>query len=325
MGTTFNQGSSANYTNDNRQQTADALFTENNITTSDNNIIDISDLSINELWHLQYEQEKSFANLIKKADPFSLERGILMKNGYETINKLMKMRSSKEGKILSSYGASDSYGKLVEKIVRKSLRKKSECLFFEAGVGTGKIITAIANIKNVCAIGCDVYVDRDFIRSDLTVYECTIYEALEKLEDNSIDVFYWNDVMEHIPEDEIESYIEILASKMNIGGVIITITPNRLKGPCDITSHFEPHGTIAKGFHFHEYTFYEIITLFKKYDIKSSYGFLGYARKGWYILGSSKVIDKIKFVLEKAIAKFPYLLRKILITIMGCDVSILKK
>ncbi|MDR2537498.1 MAG: hypothetical protein LBC46_04245 [Treponema sp.] len=282
-------------------------------------------MSIDELWHLHYEQEKSFANLIKESKPFSLERSILMKNGYETINKIMKMRSGKEGKILSSYGASDSYIKLVEKIVRNSLRQKRKCLFFEAGVGTGKIITSIANIENVCAIGCDVFVDRNFINSDLTVYECTIYEALRKLDDNSIDVFYWNDVMEHIPEDEIESYIKILASKMDIGGVVITITPNRLKGPCDITSHFEPRGTIAKGFHFHEYTFCEIITLFKKYNIKSSYGFLGYAGKGWYILGSSKVIDKIKFVGEKISVKFPYLFKKILITIIGCDVSILKK
>jgi hypothetical protein len=301
------------------------LFTENNITTFDNKVINISNLSINELWHLQYEQEKPFANLIKESKPFSRERSILMRNGYETINKIRKIRSSKEGKILSSYGSSKSYGKLVEKIVRNSLRQKGKCLFFEAGIGTGKIIASIANIKNVCAIGCDVYIDRNLINSDLTVYECTIYEALKKLDDNSIDVFYWNDVMEHIPGDEIESHIKILASKMDIGGMIITITPNRLKGPCDITSHFEPHGTIAKEFHFHEYTFYEIITLFKRCNITSGYGFLGYAKKGWYILGSSKVIDKIKFFGEKAVVKFPYLLRKILITIIGCDVSILKK
>jgi hypothetical protein len=281
-------------------------------------------LSINELWLLHYEQEKSFAKLIRESKPFSHERSILLKNGYETITKIEKMRTSKEGKILSSYGASDSYIKFVEKFVRKTLRRKDKCLFFEAGVGTGKIITSIANIKNVCAMGCDVHVDRNFINSDLTVYECTIYEALEKLGDNSVDVFYWNDVMEHIPEDEIEDHIKLLTSKMNIGGIIITITPNRLKGPCDVTAHFEPRGTIAKGFHFHEYTFHEIITLFKKYNIKNSYGFLGYAKKGWYILGSSKVIDTIKFAGEKISVKFPYLLKKILITIIGCDVSILK-
>jgi hypothetical protein len=312
-------------TADSRQQTAGVLSTENNITTFDGKTIDIFDLGINELWHLHYEQEKSFANLIRKSKPFSFERSILMRNGYETINKIMKMRTTREGEKLGSYGASDSYSKLVEKIVRKSLQQKGKCLFFEAGVGTGKIITPIANIKNVYAIGCDVYIDKDFINSDLTVYECTIYEALEKFNDNTIDVFYWNDVMEHIPEDEIEDHIKILVSKMNIGGIIITITPNRLKGPCDITAHFEPRGTIAKGFHFHEYTFCEIVTLFKKYNIKSCYGFLGYAKKGWYILGSSKVIDKIKFVGEKIAVKFPYLLRKIWITIMGCDVSILRK
>jgi len=138
-------------------------------------------------------------------------------------------------------------------------------------------------------------------------------------------VFYWNDVMEHIPEDEIEEYIKVLSQKMDTDGIIITITPNRLKGPCDITAHFEPHGTVAKGFHFHEYTFDEILTIFQKYGIKSEYGFFGYAGKGWYILSSPKYIDRIKLLIEKKVKNLPYKIKKILLVIMGCDTSILKK
>jgi hypothetical protein len=248
-----------------------------------------------------------------------------MKSGYETISKISIERYKKEGKQLNSFGASDSYIKLVEKIIRNVLHRKNKCLFFEAGVGTGKIITAVAKLKNVTAMGCDVYIDINFIDSGLTIYEGTIYEALLKLPDNSIDVFYWNDVLEHIPEDEIAEHIELLAQKMSGGGVIVTITPNRLKGPCDITGHFEPHGTIARGFHFHEYTFGEILILFQKHGINSGYGFLGYAKNGWYILGPEGIIDKMKLLTEKAAVIFPYIIKKILVTVMGCDVSILKK
>ncbi|MCL2704804.1 MAG: hypothetical protein FWE72_01165 [Spirochaetaceae bacterium] len=295
------------------------------ITLFNGKEIDISGLTINQLWELHYEQEKAFADLIKKAKPFSPERAALMKKGYETIHKIMIVRSNKAGKEKDSYGAKDLYIKLAEKIVKKIITQKGKCLFFEAGVGTGKILNHIASLENVTAIGCDVFIDKKIINSGLLVHECTIHEALLKLDNNSINVFYWNDVMEHIPEDEIEEYIKVLSQKMDTDGIIITITPNRLKGPCDITAHFEPHGTVAKGFHFHEYTFDEILTIFQKYGIKSEYGFFGYAGKGWYILSSPKYIDRIKLLIEKKVKNLPYKIKKILLVIMGCDTSILKK
>jgi len=295
------------------------------ITLFDGKKMDISGLTVDQLWTLHYEQEKAFADLIKNEKPFSVERAAIMKNGYETIHKIMTIRNNKKGKELNSYGAKDLYVKLVEKIVKKVIVQKGKCLFFEAGVGTGKIISHIANLENVNAIGCDVFVDEKLANTRLLVYECTIYDALLKLDNNSINVFYWNDVMEHIPEDEIEEYIKLLSQKMDIDGIVVTITPNKLKGPCDITAYFEPKGTVAKGFHFHEYTFYEILTMFQRYSIKSEYGFWGYAGKGWYILGSSKYIDKIKLFVEKKVKNFPYKIKKLLLVMMGCDTSILKK
>jgi hypothetical protein len=295
------------------------------ITTFDNKIVDISKLTIDELWFLHYEQEKSFADLIKKTKPFSIERAKLMNKGYETINRIMIMRSSKKGKKLESYGAMDAYAQLVKKMVRKVLNKKEKCFFFEAGVGSGKVIKDIAILPNVIAAGCDVYVDKNYISSDLKIYECTIYDALLKLDNNSIDVFYWNDVIEHIPEDEIEEYIKLLSVKMAIGGIIITITPNRLGGPYDITRYFKPIGSTAEGFHFHEYTFQEILTLFYKYNIVSAYGIFGFVRRYWYILSSAWIIDKIKLFGEKLSGYSPLRLKKYWVVLMGCDTSILKK
>ena len=297
---------------------------ENQITTSDGKIIDISGYSAKELWQLHYEQEKSFANLIRQAEPFSLERAKLMNTGYETIIKIMNVRNAKPEEILQSYDARDCYIILVKRMIEKILKKKGKCLFFEAGVGNGKIMKGVASLPNVSVIGCDIFLERNNIDTHLNVYECTIYEALSKLDDNVIDVFYWNDVLEHIPEDEAEEHINLLSKKIAHGGIIITITPNRLKGPSDITNHFEPRGSVAQGFHFHEYTFHEILEMFKKKKIVSVYSILGNMGKGWFILGPVWM-DRIKLFIEKIATKFPYKIKEKILDIMGSDVTIMKK
>lgn len=305
-------------------QNIQASTTENDILTFDNRIINISRMSISELWSLHYEQEKAFANLIRESKPFSVERAQLMKKGYGTINKIETSRTNKEGRQLESFGSVRHYAKLIKKLLRDILNKKGNCMFLEAGIGTGKIIKEIAVLPNVNVMGCDTYIDRSYISANINVFECTIYEFLNKLEDNSIDVFYWNDVMEHIPEDEIKEHIKLLHKKMAPGGLIITITPNRLKGPCDITWHFEPHGTIAKGFHFHEYTFQEVLNIFKEYNLVSAYSILGYTKKGWYVL-MPVCADKIKLFIEKIAAVLPYIIKRPVVAVAGCDVSIIEK
>jgi hypothetical protein len=73
--------------------------------------------------------------------------------------------------------------------------QKKTCVFFEAGIGTGKLLKTIVDLNGgeggvIYAIGCDVFIDPDFIDSGFKVYEGTLYETLQKLDDNSIDVFY---------------------------------------------------------------------------------------------------------------------------------------
>ena len=140
-----------------------------NIVTFDGKIVKISTLTVNELWHLGYEQEKGFADLIRQSKPFSPKRAMLMKNGYETINKIIIVRKNKEGKHLESYGATYAYIKLIKKIIKIILTKKKRCIFFEAGVGTGKIINEIVTLPNVIAVGCDTYIDRNYINPDLNI------------------------------------------------------------------------------------------------------------------------------------------------------------
>ena len=296
------------------------------ITTSKNETLDISNYDYKQLLRLKYDEELAYADMIMETEPFSVERSIITKKGYENVSKIAGLIFTVQGKpIISWGGVNKSFIKFVKKIVYRVLTQKGNCLFFEAGVGTGAIITPISKIPNVKAMGCDVYVNPDFIDPSLTVYEGSIYDVLDKLDHNSIDIFYWNAVMEHIPVDEIDEIIKKLALKLAINGLIINITPNKAKGPSNITAFFEPRGSKSKGFHFYEYTLCELIALYGKYNIISYIGFLGNLKRGVYLLGRAKYIDKLKLFTEKAIMILPWFLRVRIIVYLGCDISIFRK
>jgi SAM-dependent methyltransferase len=62
----------------------------------------------------------------------------------------------------------------------------------------------------------------------------------------SVDVAYSNQLMEHLHPDDAREQLEGIWRALRPGGVYICITPNRVSGPHDISSHFD---SIATGFH----------------------------------------------------------------------------
>jgi hypothetical protein len=257
-----------------------------------------------------------------------------MRDCYELVSQIKKQvrLNDKHDIIKQTYGAKDIYFSLVKKIVERILNKKNECVYFEAGVGTGKIIKEVMALNNklggerIKAIGCDIFVDPVFINSDINIYEGTLYNSLMKIDDNSIDIFYWNDVMEHIPIDETHEHIKLIKQKLAVDAFVITITPNRLRGPCDITSLFEPRGSEAKGTHFHEYTFKEVLELYKQYNMVSAFGvwvgLIGYFTNKITISRSVHMIDKIKYFVEHFVVLLPWILRRLLIGYTACAISV---
>jgi hypothetical protein len=114
---------------------------------------------------------------------------------------------------------------------------------------------------------------------------------------------------------------------MEPGGIIITITPNRLLGPCDVTQKFEPRGSAAKGFHLHEYTFSEILSLFRRYNIKSAFSvFIGLTwdlKKKYSVLPATS-LDRLKCCIEYVHGSSPWPVKRLLIALFACTVSITK-
>ncbi|MDI6783328.1 MAG: methyltransferase domain-containing protein, partial [bacterium] len=83
----------------------------------------------------------------------------------------------------------------------------------------------------------------------------------EGIPDNSFDVVVNDNVLEHICPDEAVEFIRQCKAKLKCGGWLITVTPNRLVGPYDVSRHFLPKGAQAQGLHLKEYTFQELFEL----------------------------------------------------------------
>jgi SAM-dependent methyltransferase len=79
------------------------------------------------------------------------------------------------------------------------------------------------------------------------------------LPDNTIDVAYSFQVMEHIHPDDVIEQLKDFYWVLKPGGVYYCITPNRLYGPNDISRDFDREAT---GLHLKEYSITDLLKLF---------------------------------------------------------------
>jgi hypothetical protein len=77
-------------------------------------------------------------------------------------------------------------------------------------------------------------------------------------------VVYWNDVLEHVPPDEADEYVAQIHRLLAPGGRLVTITPNWLLRPSDVTGDFCRWRTEACGLHLKEYRLAEVASLMRR-------------------------------------------------------------
>jgi SAM-dependent methyltransferase len=81
------------------------------------------------------------------------------------------------------------------------------------------------------------------------------------LPDNLVDVFFSDQLIEHIHPDETQNHFEMVYRTLKPGGKYIFRIPHRLSGPHDISKHFTDTPT---GFHLNEPTYREMAAMLKK-------------------------------------------------------------
>ena len=79
------------------------------------------------------------------------------------------------------------------------------------------------------------------------------------LDDDSVDVAYSNQLMEHLHPDDAQEQLQSIYRVLQNGGAYICITPNRISGPHDISRFFTDKPV---GFHLREYSACDLRELF---------------------------------------------------------------
>jgi hypothetical protein len=317
--------------------------------------VDLSLLSIRELEQLHFEEEVFTADKIKATTPFSKERNDLLRDGYKLVISIMHESELKRGKVKHAIGANNQCCRIVKKLIHRIRQEKmkNEIVYFEAGVGTGLVTNSLLEENNIVIKGCDVYLDPKLkTEPRFNFFEGTIFDALSGknslqdyrndpvaymrerewvIEDESIDIFYWNDVLEHLLEDEVDLHIDLIHRKMINNGIICTITPSRLVGPNDISQKFCPCGTKAKGFHFHEYSYFEIKKLFELHGFRTDCSILMNPLNREFYIGTTSIlgislIDFLRRIAEStALLLHPIILRKAILYGLGCHITVFRK
>ncbi len=98
------------------------------------------------------------------------------------------------------------------------------------------------------------------------------------IDDASIDVLFSYQFLEHLHPDDVDLHMAEAFRVLKPDGAYVFDTPHRFSGPHDVSRHF---GTVARGFHLKEWTYFEMIALLKRHGFSDLTVFhLGKPRPG---------------------------------------------
>lgn len=248
-----------------------------------------------------YEIEKELANRLRNAS--RQERRLLYSSLYDELYRRVPLHPQLTRK--SSREETELAVSAQMKFIRPFLGK--DVTFLEVGPGDCALSFEVAKfVRQVYAVD----VSNEITKS--STWPANFHLVLSDgssvpLPQNSVNVAYSNQLMEHLHPDDAFEQLENIYHALSPGGVYICITPNRLSGPHDISVFFDD---VATGFHLKEYTNLELSSLFSKVGFSGVKVYLGV--KGRYFR-----FPVFPFVLcEKLLEKLAYLPRKALVRIL---------
>ena len=106
------------------------------------------------------------------------------------------------------------------------------------------------------------------------------------LNDNSVDVAYSYQVIEHLHPDDVILQMREVLRILKPGGTFVCVTPNRIFGPHDISKLFDERAT---GLHLKEYTTHELTGILKK---------AGFRRVERYVMAGRRKLVLPQFYLK---------------------------
>ena len=230
----------------------------------------LAELSGEALAALQWEQEQQFARAIMTCRKGSRERVVVIGQAYDTICTILSAQAADAGQPLVM-GLDHRYVRLVLRLLRQqSDRRHGEPRLFEVGYGCGALLAQVL-VHGYSVGGIEVSAIMREQAIELLGQRHAASLLLGDLRGVDADslagrptLIYWNDVLEHIPPDELGDYLEHIHRLLAPGGALVTITPHWLLRPSDVTGDFCPPRTEARGLHLKEYRLAEVTRLVRQ-------------------------------------------------------------
>lgn len=206
-------------------------------------------------------------------------------------------------------------------------------VLYEAGVGRGFTCEHFLEKTNAYIRGCDLYIDDHIIELEqrykdrFNIKKNTLYDDLRTLRNDSIDVFFADNVFEHLCPDEFPDIMKLLYTKMKSDGLLVLIIPNKIVGPGDVSKFFLEMGEDSQGFHFMEQSCKDVFLGYSKYGFENAYSIFRGGRNKWIaVKDEAGFIARLKILLEAFVSALPKSgYSKKLVKLFGLNCYVLRK
>jgi SAM-dependent methyltransferase len=299
----------------------------------------LAGLTAEELHHLQWEQEQKFARAIAAFPPRSPQRAMIVGQAYDTISTILVQRDREESRAAGdsanadrplNMGFNPKYVRLViELLERQVARGEGRPRLFEIGYGSGLLL------KEVRDLGFEI--------GGIEVSAAMRQRAAQLLGDRygkgllvgdfrelaaedlpgPPTLVYWNDVLEHLPIDEAADYIAHVHKLLAPRGQLVTITPNWLMRPSDVTGDFCPPRTEPRGLHFKEYRMGEVVKMLRRAGFRRVATPAAVTRQRVMLCGGGG--RRVKQLVEPALDRLPVKAARLLCRGFGLSCTIATK
>jgi SAM-dependent methyltransferase len=240
---------------------------------ADGTWLPLAGLSVAELSQLQWEQEQCFAQAIAALPKNSHDRALVTGQAYDTICTILSAQRTKGEPLVM--GLDKRYVRLVIELLHRQVNQGlGRPQLFEVGYGSGTLLKEISD-HGFPVAGVEISTamrEQAIALLGEQHAEQLLFGDLRQVSSSELvqrpTLVYWNDVFEHICPDEIADYLAHIYKLLQPGGLLVTITPNWLLRPSDVTRSFCPLRTKARGLHFKEYRLAEVAKLLKHAGFK---------------------------------------------------------
>lgn len=269
------------------------------------------------LHQLQWEQEQRFAKAITAFPAGSQQRSLIIGQAYDTISTLLARQACLEAAERGEAGGGPlvmgfdkKYAKLVLQLLEMQVaRGEGRPRLFEIGYGSGLLLKEVRDFGFEVG-GIEVsgaMRERAMAHLGERFGQGLLLGDFRSVKSEDLPgqptVIYWNDVLEHVPVDEVEEYLSHIYKLLAPRGQLVTISPNWLMRPSDVSGDFLPPRSEARGLHLKEYRLKEVTRMLKRAGFRRVATPLGTTPGKVTLLGGGG--RRTKQLLEPVLEKLP--------------------